>query len=211
MARYRAGGELLVLERTHDERRMALNATIDATLQKMARDTMTRRGLANTSRRCAACDARIRVGNVTRSSAGIPAPQINRRKRAPRTMGKRSERLQAWAAGQPRRCTILICAAPVPPRPGSVPPMASRCWDWVPVHLAADGTFVGAPAGAEMLQQLLVPARWHPRTLAKHPAWISTTSRPLPRWHRLPGLKRELDPHGRFWRTRWLGRPFADR
>ncbi len=97
VARYRAGGsEPLLLEGDIDAR---MNATIDATLQKMAKDTKDE-ALAGehfeTVRRFK--DASDLVGNVYHILCkGIPAPQINCEVAVPlHRMNEALETLQAW-------------------------------------------------------------------------------------------------------------------
>ncbi|MBL0650846.1 D-arabinono-1,4-lactone oxidase [Aeromonas caviae] len=218
VARYRAGGsEPLVLEGDMNERmNLALNATIDATLQKMARDTKddARAGEHfETVRRFK--DASDLVGNVYQILCkGIPAPQINCEVAVPlERMGEALEILQAWQEANPgvlHYPFILRCTGP------SVAWLSaahgkSVCWIGFLVYLAADGTFVGGSMEQmRELQQLLVPLGGIPH-FGKHLAMdLYDFPALLPRWHDFLALKRELDPHGRF-ENRWLGDLFANR
>ncbi|MFQ2786381.1 D-arabinono-1,4-lactone oxidase [Aeromonas caviae] len=218
VARYRAGGsELLVLEGDMDERmNLALNATIDATLQKMARDTKDEARAGEhfeTVRRFK--DASDLVGNVYQILCkGIPAPQINCEVAVPLDrMGEALEILQAWQEANPgvlHYPFILRCTGP------SVAWLSaahdkSVCWIGFLVYLAADGTFVGGSMEQmRELQQLLVPLGGIPH-FGKHLAMdLYDFPALLPRWHDFLALKRELDPHGRF-ENRWLGDLFANR
>ncbi|RQM56955.1 D-arabinono-1,4-lactone oxidase [Aeromonas caviae] len=218
VARYRAGGsEPLVLEGDMDERmNLALNATIDATLQKMARDTKDEARAGEhfeTVRRFK--DASGLVGNVYQILCkGIPAPQINCEVAVPlERMGEALEILQAWQEANPgvlHYPFILRCTGP------SVAWLSaahdkSVCWIGFLVYLAADGTFVGGSMEQmRELQQLLVPLGGIPH-FGKHLAMdLYDFPALLPRWHDFLALKRELDPHGRF-ENRWLGDLFANR
>ena len=218
VARYRAGGsEPLVLEGDMDERmNLALNATIDATLQKMARDTKDEARAGEhfeTVRRFK--DASDLVGNVYQILCkGIPAPQINCEVAVPlERMGEALEILQAWQEANPgvlHYPFILRCTGP------SVAWLSaahdkSVCWIGFLVYLAADGTFVGGSMEQmRELQQLLVPLGGTPH-FGKHLAMdLYDFPALLPRWHDFLALKRELDPHGRF-ENRWLGDLFANR
>ena len=218
VARYRAGGsEPLVLEGDMDERmNLALNATIDATLQKMARDTKDEARAGEhfeTVRRFK--DASDLVGNVYQIRCkGIPAPQINCEVAVPlERMGEALEILQAWQEANPgvlHYPFILRCTGP------SVAWLSaahdkSVCWIGFLVYLAADGTFVGGSMEQmRELQQLLVPLGGIPH-FGKHLAMdLYDFPALLPRWHDFLALKRELDPHGRF-ENRWLGDLFANR
>ena len=218
VARYRAGGsEPLVLEGDMDERmNLALNATIDATLQKMARDTKDEARAGEhfeTVRRFK--DASDLVGNVYQILCkGIPAPQINCEVAVPlERMGEALAVLQAWQEANPgvlHYPFILRCTGP------SVAWLSaahdkSVCWIGFLVYLAADGTFVGGSMEQmRELQQLLVPLGGIPH-FGKHLAMdLYDFPALLPRWHDFLALKRELDPHGRF-ENRWLGDLFANR
>ncbi|MEA9443299.1 MULTISPECIES: D-arabinono-1,4-lactone oxidase [Aeromonas] len=218
VARYRAGGsEPLVLEGDMDERMsLALNATIDATLQKMARDTKDEARAGEhfeTVRRFK--DASDLVGNVYQILCkGIPAPQINCEVAVPlERMGEALAILQAWQEANPgvlHYPFILRCTGP------SVAWLSaahdkSVCWIGFLVYLAADGTFVGGSMEQmRELQQLLVPLGGIPH-FGKHLAMdLYDFPALLPRWHDFLALKRELDPHGRF-ENRWLGDLFANR
>ncbi|PNO60431.1 D-arabinono-1,4-lactone oxidase [Aeromonas caviae] len=218
VARYRAGGsDPLVLEGDMDERmNLALNATIDATLQKMARDTKDEARAGEhfeTVRRFK--DASDLVGNVYQILCkGIPAPQINCEVAVPlERMGEALEILQAWQEANPgvlHYPFILRCTGP------SVAWLSaahdkSVCWIGFLVYLAADGTFVGGSMEQmRELQQLLVPLGGIPH-FGKHLAMdLYDFPALLPRWHDFLALKRELDPHGRF-ENRWLGDLFANR
>ena len=218
VARYRAGGsEPLVLEGDMDERmNLALNATIDATLQKMARDTKDEARAGEhfeTVRRFK--DASDLVGNVYQILCkGIPAPQINCEVGVPlERMGEALAILQAWQEANPgvlHYPFILRCTGP------SVAWLSaahdkSVCWIGFLVYLAADGTFVGGSMEQmRELQQLLVPLGGIPH-FGKHLAMdLYDFPALLPRWHDFLALKRELDPHGRF-ENRWLGDLFANR
>ncbi|MFM5110282.1 D-arabinono-1,4-lactone oxidase [Aeromonas caviae] len=218
VARYRAGGsEPLVLEGDMDERmNLALNATIDATLQKMARDTKDEARAGEhfeTVRRFK--DASDLVGNVYQILCkGIPAPQINCEVAVPLDrMGEALAILQAWQEANPgvlHYPFILRCTGP------SVAWLSaahdkSVCWIGFLVYLAADGTFVGGSMEQmRELQQLLVPLGGIPH-FGKHLAMdLYDFPALLPRWHDFLALKRELDPHGRF-ENRWLGDLFANR
>ncbi|MFM5819308.1 D-arabinono-1,4-lactone oxidase [Aeromonas sanarellii] len=218
VARYRAGGsEPLVLEGDMDERmNLALNATIDATLQKMARDTKDEARAGEhfeTVRRFK--DASDLVGNVYQILCkGIPAPQINCEVAVPlERMGEALERLQAWQQANPgvlHYPFILRCTGPSEAWL-SAAHGKSVCWIGFLVYLAADGTFVGGSMEQmRELQQLLVPLGGIPH-FGKHLAMdLYDFPALLPRWHDFLALKRELDPHGRF-ENRWLGELFADR
>ncbi|MGU5819654.1 D-arabinono-1,4-lactone oxidase [Aeromonas caviae] len=214
VARYRAGGsEPLLLEGDIDAR---MNATIDATLQKMAKDTKDE-ALAGehfeTVRRFK--DASDLVGNVYQILCkGIPAPQINCEVAVPlHRMNEALETLQAWQQANPgvlHYPFILRCTGP------SVAWLSaahdkSVCWIGFLVYLAADGTFVGGSMEQmRELQQLLVPLGGIPH-FGKHLAMdLYDFPALLPRWHDFLALKRELDPHGRF-ENRWLGDLFANR
>ncbi len=218
VARYRAGGsEPLVLEGDMDERmNLALNATIDATLQKMARDTKDEARAGEhfeTVRRFK--DASDLVGNVYQILCkGIPAPQINCEVAVPlERMGEALSILQAWQEANPgvlHYPFILRCTGP------SVAWLSaahdkSVCWIGFLVYLAADGTFVGGSMEQmRELQQLLVPLGGIPH-FGKHLAMdLYDFPALLPRWHDFLALKRELDPHGRF-ENRWLGDLFTNR
>lgn len=218
VARYRAGGsEPLVLEGDMDERmNLALNATIDATLQKMARDTKDEARAGEhfeTVRRFK--DASDLVGNVYQILCkGIPAPQINCEVGVPlERMGEALAILQAWQEANPgvlHYPFILRCTGP------SVAWLSaahdkSVCWIGFLVYLAVDGTFVGGSMEQmRELQQLLVPLGGIPH-FGKHLAMdLYDFPALLPRWHDFLALKRELDPHGRF-ENRWLGDLFANR
>ncbi len=218
VARYSAGGsEPLVLEGDMDERmNLALNATIDATLQKMARDTKDEARAGEhfeTVRRFK--DASDLVGNVYQILCkGIPAPQINCEVAVPlERMGEALAILQAWQEANPgvlHYPFILRCTGP------SVAWLSaahdkSVCWIGFLVYLAADGTFVGGSMEQmRELQQLLVPLGGIPH-FGKHLAMdLYDFPALLPRWHDFLALKRELDPHGRF-ENRWLGDLFANR
>lgn len=218
VARYRAGGsEPLVLEGDMDERmNLALNATIDATLQKMARDTKDEARAGEhfeTVRRFK--DASDLVGNVYQILCkGIPAPQINCEVAVPlERMGEALEILQAWQEANPgvlHYPFILRCTGP------SVAWLSaahdkSVCWIGFLVYLAADGTFVGGSMEQmRELQQLLVPLGGIPH-FGKHLAMdLYDFPALLPRWHDFLALKGELDPHGRF-ENRWLADLFANR
>ena len=116
VARYRAGGsEPLLLDGDIDAR---MNATIDATLQKMAKDTKDE-ALAGehfeTVRRFK--DASDLVGNVYQILCkGIPAPQINCEVAVPlHRMNEALETLQAWQQANPgvlHYPFILRCTGP---------------------------------------------------------------------------------------------------
>ena len=218
VARYRAGGsEPLVLEGDMDERmNLALNATIDATLQKMARDTKDEARAGEhfeTVRRFK--DASDLVGNVYQILCkGIPAPQINCEVGVPlERMGEALAILQAWQEANPgvlHYPFILRCTGP------SVAWLSaahdkSVCWIGFLVYLAADGTFVGGSMEQmRELQQLLVPLGGIPH-FGKHLAMdLQDFPALVPPWHDFLALKRELDPHGRF-ENRWLGDLFANR
>ncbi|BBT19986.1 MULTISPECIES: D-arabinono-1,4-lactone oxidase [Aeromonas] len=218
VARYRAGGsEPLLLEGDADSAmNAALNTTIDATLQKMARDTKDEARAGEhfeTVRRFK--DASDLVGNVYQILCkGIPAPQINCEVAVPlERMGEALAILQAWQEANPgvlHYPFILRCTGP------SVAWLSaahdkSVCWIGFLVYLAADGTFVGGSMEQmRELQQLLVPLGGIPH-FGKHLAMdLYDFPALLPRWHDFLALKRELDPHGRF-ENRWLGDLFANR
>ena len=218
VARYRAGGsEPLLLEGDADSAmNAALNTTIDATLQKMARDTKDEARAGEhfeTVRRFK--DASDLVGNVYQILCkGIPAPQINCEVGVPlERMGEALAILQAWQEANPgvlHYPFILRCTGP------SVAWLSaahdkSVCWIGFLVYLAADGTFVGGSMEQmRELQQLLVPLGGIPH-FGKHLAMdLYDFPALLPRWHDFLALKRELDPHGRF-ENRWLGDLFANR
>lgn len=214
VARYRAAGsEPLLLEGDGDA---SMNATIDATLQKMAQDTKDEARAGEhfeTVRRFK--DASDLVGNVYQILCkGIPAPQINCEVAVPlERMGEALARLQAWQEANPGvlhypfilRCTgaseAWLSAAYGKP----------VCWIGFLVYLAADGTFVGGSMEQmRELQQLLVPLGGTPH-FGKHLAMdLYDFPALLPRWHDFLALKRELDPHGRF-ENRWLSDLFANR
>ncbi|MDX7838754.1 D-arabinono-1,4-lactone oxidase [Aeromonas caviae] len=218
VARYRAGGnEPLVLEGDMDERmNLALNATIDATLQKMARDTKDEARAGEhfeTVRRFK--DASDLVGNVYQILCkGIPAPQINCEVAVPlERMGEALSILQAWQEANPgvlHYPFILRCTGPSAAWLSAAHDK-SVCWIGFLVYLAADGTFVGGSMEQmRELQQLLVPLGGIPH-FGKHLAMdLYDFPALLPRWHDFLALKRELDPHGRF-ENRWLGDLFANR
>ncbi|WP_421211339.1 D-arabinono-1,4-lactone oxidase [Aeromonas enteropelogenes] len=214
VARYRAAGsEPLLLDGDIDAR---MNATIDATLQKMAKDTKDE-ALAGehfeTVRRFK--DASDLVGNVYQILCkGIPAPQINCEVAVPlHRMQEALEILQAWQEANPGvlhypfilRCTgpseAWLCAAYG----------QSVCWIGFLVYLAADGTFVnGSMEQMRELQQLLVPLGGIPH-FGKHLAMdLYDFPALLPRWHDFLALKGDLDPHGRF-ENRWLADLFANK
>ena len=218
VARYRAGGsEPLLLEGDADSAmNAALNTTIDATLQKMARDTKDEARAGEhfeTVRRFK--DASDLVGNVYQILCkGIPAHQINCEVAVPlERMGEALAILQAWQEANPgvlHYPFILRCTGP------SVAWLSaahdkSVCWIGFLVYLAADGTFVGGSMEQmRELQQLLVPLGGIPH-FGKHLAMdLYDFPALLPRWHDFLALKRELDPHGRF-ENRWLGDLFANR
>ncbi|WP_421310196.1 D-arabinono-1,4-lactone oxidase [Aeromonas veronii] len=214
VARYRAGGsEPLLLDGDIDAR---MNATIDATLQKMAKDTKDE-ALAGehfeTVRRFK--DASDLVGNVYQILCkGIPAPQINCEVAVPlHRMNEALETLQAWQQANPgvlHYPFILRCT-------GSSEAWLSAaygqpvCWIGFLVYLAADGTFVnGSMEQMRELQQLLVPLGGIPH-FGKHLAMdLYDFPTLLPRWNDFVALKAELDPHGRF-ENRWLSDLFANR
>ncbi|MGL5538119.1 MAG: D-arabinono-1,4-lactone oxidase [Aeromonas veronii] len=214
VARYRAGGsEPLLLDGDIDAR---MNATIDATLQKMAKDTKDE-ALAGehfeTVRRFK--DASDLVGNVYQILCkGIPAPQINCEVAVPlHRMNEALETLQAWQQANPgvlHYPFILRCT-------GSSEAWLSAaygqpvCWIGFLVYLAADGTFVnGSMEQMRELQQLLVPLGGIPH-FGKHLAMdLYDFPALLPRWNDFVALKAELDPHGRF-ENRWLSDLFANR
>ena len=214
VARYRAAGsEPLQLEGDIDGR---MNATIDATLQKMAKDTKDE-ALAGehfeTVRRFK--DASDLVGNVYQILCkGIPAPQINCEVAVPlERMGEALEILQAWQEANPgvlHYPFILRCTGPSEAWL-SAAHGKSVCWIGFLVYLAADGTFVnGSMEQMRELQQLLVPLGGTPH-FGKHLAMdLYDFPALLPRWHDFLALKRELDPHGRF-ENRWLGELFANK
>ncbi|WP_429129299.1 D-arabinono-1,4-lactone oxidase [Aeromonas media] len=218
VARYRAGGsEPLLLEGDVDSAMSAaLNDTIDATLQKMARDTKdeTRAGEHfETVRRFK--DASDLVGNVYQILCkGIPAPQINCEVAVPlERMQEALAILQHWQERNPgvlHYPFILRCTGPSEAWL-SAAYGKSVCWIGFLVYLAADGTFVGGSMEQmRELQQLLVPLGGTPH-FGKHLAMdLYDFPALLPRWHDFLALKRELDPHGRF-ENRWLGELFANR
>jgi FAD/FMN-containing dehydrogenase len=214
VARYRAAGsEPLLLEGDIDAR---MNATIDATLQKMAKDTKDE-ALAGehfeTVRRFK--DASDLVGNVYQILCkGIPAPQINCEVAVPlHRMTEALETLQAWQQANPgvlHYPFILRCTGPSEAWLSAAHGQ-SVCWVGFLVYLAADGTFVnGSMEQMRELQQLLVPLGGIPH-FGKHLAMdLYDFPALLPRWNDFVALKRELDPHGRF-ENRWLSDLFANR
>ncbi|MCX7134543.1 D-arabinono-1,4-lactone oxidase [Aeromonas sp.] len=197
VARYRAAGsEPLLLEGDIDAR---MNATIDATLQKMAKDTKDE-ALAGehfeTVRRFK--DASDLVGNVYQILCkGIPAPQINCEVAVPlHRMNEALETLQAWQQANPgvlHYPFILRCTGP------------SEAW----LSAAYDKSVCWVGQMRE-LQQLLVPLGGIPH-FGKHLAMdLYDFPALLPRWNDFLALKGELDPHGRF-ENRWLSDLFANR
>ncbi|MFM5502160.1 D-arabinono-1,4-lactone oxidase [Aeromonas veronii] len=214
VARYRAGGsEPLLLDGDIDAR---MNATIDATLQKMAKDTKDE-ALAGehfeTVRRFK--DASDLVGNVYQILCkGIPAPQINCEVAVPlHRMNEALETLQAWQQANPgvlHYPFILRCTGPSEAWLSAAYGQ-SVCWIGFLVYLAADGTFVnGSMEQMRELQQLLVPLGGIPH-FGKHLAMdLYDFPALLPRWNDFVALKAELDPHGRF-ENRWLSDLFANR
>ncbi|MGN5187380.1 D-arabinono-1,4-lactone oxidase [Aeromonas veronii] len=214
VARYRAGGsEPLLLEGDIDAR---MNATIDATLQKMAKDTKDE-ALAGehfeTVRRFK--DASDLVGNVYQILCkGIPAPQINCEVAVPlHRMNEALETLQAWQQANPgvlHYPFILRCTGPSEAWLSAAYGQ-SVCWIGFLVYLAADGTFVnGSMEQMRELQQLLAPLGGIPH-FGKHLAMdLYDFPALLPRWNDFVALKAELDPHGRF-ENRWLSDLFANR
>ncbi|WCH23231.1 D-arabinono-1,4-lactone oxidase [Aeromonas salmonicida] len=214
VARYRAAGsEPLLLEGDIDAR---MNATIDATLQKMAKDTKDE-ALAGehfeTVRRFK--DASDLVGNVYQILCkGIPAPQINCEVAVPlHRMNEALAILQAWQQANPgvlHYPFILRCTGPSEAWLSAAYDK-SVCWVGFLVYLAADGTFVnGSMEQMRELQQLLVPLGGIPH-FGKHLAMdLYDFPALLPRWNDFLALKGELDPHGRF-ENRWLKRLFANR
>ncbi len=214
VARYRAGGsEPLLLEGDIDAR---MNATIDATLQKMAKDTKDE-ALAGehfeTVRRFK--DASDLVGNVYQILCkGIPAPQINCEVAVPlHRMNEALEILQAWQQANPgvlHYPFILRCTGPSEAWLSAAYGQPV-CWIGFLVYLAADGTFVnGSMEQMRELQQLLVPLGGIPH-FGKHLAMdLYDFPALLPRWNDFVALKAELDPHGRF-ENRWLSDLFANR
>ncbi|UCP14489.1 FAD-binding protein [Aeromonas media] len=218
VARYRAGGsEPLLLEGDVDSAMSAaLNDTIDATLQKMARDTKDEARAGEhfeTVRRFK--DASDLVGNVYQILCkGIPAPQINCEVAVPlERMQEALAILQHWQECNPGALHypfILRCTGPSEAWL-SAAHGKSVCWIGFLVYLAADGTFVGGSMEQmRELQQLLVPLGGTPH-FGKHLAMdLYDFPALLPRWHDFLALKAELDPLGRF-ENRWLGELFANR
>ncbi|WP_439831456.1 D-arabinono-1,4-lactone oxidase [Aeromonas veronii] len=214
VARYRAGGsEPLLLDGDIDAR---MNATIDATLQKMAKDTKDE-ALAGehfeTVRRFK--DASDLVGNVYQILCkGIPAPQINCEVAVPlHRMNEALETLQDWQQANPgvlHYPFILRCTGPSEAWLSAAYGQPV-CWIGFLVYLAADGTFVnGSMEQMRELQQLLVPLGGIPH-FGKHLAMdLYDFPALLPRWNDFVALKAELDPHGRF-ENRWLSDLFANR
>ncbi|WP_439828349.1 D-arabinono-1,4-lactone oxidase [Aeromonas enteropelogenes] len=214
VTRYRAAGsEPLLLDGDIDAR---MNATIDATLQKMAKDTKDE-ALAGehfeTVRRFK--DASDLVGNVYQILCkGIPAPQINCEVAVPlHRMQEALEILQAWQEANPgvlHYPFILRCTGPSEAWLSAAYGQ-SVCWIGFLVYLAADGTFVnGSMEQMRELQQLLVPLGGIPH-FGKHLAMdLYDFPALLPRWHDFLALKGELDPHGRF-ENRWLAALFANK
>ncbi|MGN5150227.1 D-arabinono-1,4-lactone oxidase [Aeromonas enteropelogenes] len=214
VARYRAAGsEPLLLDGDIDA---CMNATIDATLQKMAKDTKDE-ALAGehfeTVRRFK--DASDLVGNVYQILCkGIPAPQINCEVAVPlHRMQEALEILQAWQEANPgvlHYPFILRCTGPSEAWLSAAYGQ-SVCWIGFLVYLAADGTFVnGSMEQMRELQQLLVPLGGIPH-FGKHLAMdLYDFPALLPRWHDFLALKGELDPHGRF-ENRWLADLFANK
>lgn len=218
VARYRAGGsEPLLLEGDVDSAMSAaLNDTIDATLQKMARDTKDEARAGEhfeTVRRFK--DASDLVGNVYQILCkGIPAPQINCEVAVPlERMQEALAILQHWQERNPGALHypfILRCTG-ASEAWLSAAHGKSVCWIGFLVYLAADGTFVGGSMEQmRELQQLLVPLGGTPH-FGKHLAMdLYDFPALLPRWHDFLALKAELDPLGRF-ENRWLGELFANR
>ncbi|MGL5660776.1 MAG: D-arabinono-1,4-lactone oxidase [Aeromonas sp.] len=218
VARYRAGGsEPLLLEGEIDTRmNAALNATIDVTLQKMAKDTKDEARIGGhfetVLRFKNACDL---VGNVYQILCkGIPAPQINCEIAVPlHRMSDALHMLQAWQEANPgvlHYPFILRCTGPSQAWLSGAYGQ-SVCWIGFLVYLAADGTFVGGSMEQmRELQQLLVPLGSIPH-FGKHLAMdLYDFPSLLPRWHDFIALQRQLDPHGRF-ENRWLTLLFANR
>ncbi|MBS4725260.1 D-arabinono-1,4-lactone oxidase [Aeromonas veronii] len=218
VARYRAGGsEPLLLDGDTDAcMNAALNATIDATMQKMAKDTKDE-ALAGehfeTVRRFK--DASDLVGNVYQILCkGIPAPQINCEVAVPlHRMNEALETLQAWQQANPgvlHYPFILRCTGPSEAWLSAAYGQPV-CWIGFLVYLAADGTFVnGSMEQMRELQQLLVPLGGIPH-FGKHLAMdLYDFPALLPRWNDFVALKAEFDPHGRF-ENRWLSDLFANR
>lgn len=214
VARYRAGGsEPLLLDGDIDAR---MNATIDATLQKMAKDTKDETLAGEhfeTVRRFK--DASDLVGNVYQILCkGIPAPQINCEVAVPlHRMNEALETLQAWQEANPgvlHYPFILRCTGPSEAWLSAAYGQ-SVCWIGFLVYLAADGTFVnGSMEQMRELQQLLAPLGGIPH-FGKHLAMdLYDFPALLPRWNDFVALKAELDPHGRF-ENRWLSDLFANR
>ncbi|USV57205.1 D-arabinono-1,4-lactone oxidase [Aeromonas encheleia] len=212
--RYRAAGsEPLLLEGDIDAR---MNATIDATLQKMAKDTKDEARLGEhfeTVRRFK--DASDLVGNVYQILCkGIPAPQINCEVAVPlHRMAEALEILQRWQQANPgvlHYPFILRCTGPSEAWLSAAYDQ-SVCWVGFLVYLAADGTFVnGSMEQMRELQQLLVPLGGIPH-FGKHLAMdLYDFPALLPRWNDFLALKAELDPCGRF-ENRWLADLFANR
>ncbi|QGW97917.1 D-arabinono-1,4-lactone oxidase [Aeromonas veronii] len=218
VARYRAGGsEPLLLDGDIDARmNAALNATIDATLLKMAKDTKDEALVGEhfeTVRRFK--DASDLVGNVYQILCkGIPAPQINCEVAVPlHRMNEALETLQAWQQANPgvlHYPFILRCTGPSEAWLSAAYGQPV-CWIGFLVYLAADGTFVnGSMEQMRELQQLLVPLGGIPH-FGKHLAMdLYDFPALLPRWNDFVALKAELDPHGRF-ENRWLIDLFANR
>ena len=218
VARYRAGGsEPLLLEGDVDSAMSAaLNDTIDAPLQKMARDTKDEARAGEhfeTVRRFK--DASDLVGNVYQILCkGIPAPQINCEVAVPlERMQEALAILQHWQernTGALHYPFILRCTGPSEAWLSAAygKPV---CWIGFLVYLAADGTFVGGSMEQmRELQQLLVPLGGTPH-FGKHLAMdLYDFPALLPRWHDFLTLKAELAPHGRF-ENLWLGELFANR
>ncbi|KUE78779.1 D-arabinono-1,4-lactone oxidase [Aeromonas schubertii] len=200
-ARYRAGGcEVLPLGDTPDSR---MNATIEQTLGKMARDTKDLQQAGEhfeTVRRFK--DATDLVGNVYQILCkGIPAPQINCEIAVPLSrMQEAMTLLSQWQQANPgvlHYPFILRCCGA---SDAWLSPAYGRevCWIGFLVYLAADGTFVGGSLDQmHELQRLLAPLGGLPH-FGKHlvPSLYDFPTR-LPRWHDFQALRRELDPSGR--------------
>lgn len=205
-ARYHANGDaVLELSAERDER---MNATIERTLSKMARDTKDEQQAGEhfeTVRRFK--DASDLVGNVYQILCkGIPAPQINCEVAVPlERMNEALALLEQWQQANPgvlHYPFILRCCGP---STAWLSPAHGRavCWIGFLVYLAADGSFVGGSLEQmRELQRLLAPLGGLPH-FGKHLATdLYDFPRQLPRWHDFLALRRALDPHGRFL-NRW--------
>lgn len=212
VARYHANGDQpLTLSVAADA---SMNATVDQTLAKMARDTKDEAHAGEhfeTVRRFK--DASDLVGNVYQLLCkGIPAPQINCEIAVPlERMDEAFALLDSWQQANPgvlHYPFILRCCGP---SNAWLSPAYGRevCWIGFLVYLAADGTFVGGSLDQmHELQRLLAPLGGVPH-FGKHLALdLYDFARQLPRWNDFVALRQQLDPAGRF-SNPWLETLFS--